>query len=272
MGKYTEGINNGNETNEVGLSEWPMSFTANQKVNCGIQACRKHCALNQNHLQQINLDTMQNCRGKCAVVRKTVKVMWYIKLLHYKTLLFKFVGSAVVFFFIFYFISKFDPAEFTLGALCQKERVRESFVLNVLSSAESHTHSVCQCVVVGSLQPTQQPFKQHQLVGGLRGLTGKLAAQGIQGTLTPALTHSHAFIPLFTLDHWLHSLSLASLNLPFWDVISPLSALSLSFLPNLTFFFFQLSLSIPIEPEHHSLKQSIFFKYILPYLYDSTCD
>lgn len=89
-----------------------------------------------------------------------------------------------------------DPAEFTLGALCQEERVRESFVLNVLSSGESHTHSVCH--VVGSLQPTPQPFQHHWLFVGLRRLTGKLAAQGIQGTLTPALTLSFPFLPLTT--------------------------------------------------------------------------
>lgn len=268
MWKHTEGINNGNETNEVGLSEWPMSSTAIQKVNCGIQARSKHWAFNQNHLKHINLDTVQNCRGKRAMLRKTVKVMWYIKLHHYKTLLFKFVGSAVFFFFL---PSKMDPAEFTLGALCQKERVRESFVLNVLSSGESHTHSVCQCVVVGSLQPMQQPFKHHCLLVVLRRLTGKLAAQGIQGTLTPALTHSHAFIPLFTLDHWPTALPLiGQLKSAFLRCHLFIVCFLFSFFSP-PYIFYTLS-ECANWAEHHSFKQSIFFKYILPYLCYSTFD
>lgn len=63
------------------------------------------------------------------------------------------------------FASKFNPAEFTYGALCQKERGRESFALNVLSSGKSHTHSVCRYVVVGTLKPKQQPFKKKKLAG-----------------------------------------------------------------------------------------------------------
>lgn len=85
--------------------------------------------------------------------------------------------------------------------MAEGERQRGLGVLNVLSSGRTHTHSVSLYVIVGTLQPKQQPFKQDWLVGGLRELTGKLAAQGIQGTLTPALAHSQAFIPLFTLDH-----------------------------------------------------------------------
>lgn len=79
---------------------------------------------------------------------------------------------------------------------------------NALSSGKSHTHSVCRYVVVGTLQPRRQPFKHHRLAGwlvgvggrgggGARGLSAKLAAQGIQGTLTPAFAHSRAFIPPF---------------------------------------------------------------------------
>lgn len=73
----------------------------------------------------------------------------------------------------------------------------------------SHTHSVCPCVLAGTLQPKQH-FKWVWLIGGggaERGLTGKLAVQGIRGTL--ALAHTHAFIPLFTLDQPLAALFLS---------------------------------------------------------------
>lgn len=83
----------------------------------------------------------------------------------------------------------------------EAERVWCVPVLNVLSSGESHTHSVCRRAVGGTLQPKPKPFQTRLAGRGLRGLAGKLAAQGIQGTLNPVLAHSHAFIPLFTLDH-----------------------------------------------------------------------
>lgn len=122
---------------------------------------------------------------------------------YYSTVLSEQVGSGQ--FYFFRFIKNKKPRQSSYEGHCVRGREAESaccgFVLNALSSGESHTHSVCRYVVVGTLQPKQQPFKPGWLVGGLRGLTGKLAAQGIQGTLTPALAHSHAFIPLFTLDH-----------------------------------------------------------------------
>lgn len=74
--------------------------------------------------------------------------------------------------------------------------------------------------------------------GAERGLTGKLAVQGIRGTL--ALAHTHAFIPLFTLDQPLAALFLSG-QAPFH--LSQMSSLHcLHFSVHAFFFFLLISL------------------------------
>lgn len=145
------------------------------------------------------------------------------------------------------------------GALCQKERARCVFTLNALSSSDSHTHSVCCCVLVGTLQPKQQHFKWVWLIGGAeRELTGKLAVQGIRGTLA----HTHAFIPLFTLDQPLTALFLSGrLKSAFQRchlfIVRPLP------FPLLLAHFSPLLISLI---EYRSFKQSIFQLLSISYL------
>lgn len=112
------------------------------------------------------------------------------------------------------------------------------FVLNVLSSGKSHTHSVCRYIGVGTLQPKQQPFKQAWLVGGWEGLLVNWQHReyrALSPARSPTPMLSFPFLPL-TIDR-LHCFSLASINLPLKDVICSLSVLSLS-LPRLHTFFF----------------------------------
>lgn len=131
------------------------------------------------------------------------------------------------------FASKFNPAEFICGALCQEGRHIESSlcVCAECTFIWQVSHPLCLPIRCSRHSAAKAAAFQTRLAGrGLRGLTAKLAAQGIQGTLTPAFAHSHAFIPLFlplTTD-WLHSFPLAGINLPLEDVICSLSVLSLS--------------------------------------------
>lgn len=131
----------------------------------------------------------------------------------------RYAVAGVIFFslflapFLFLFASKFNPAEFICGALCQEGRHAES--AGCVFRAECTfiwqvSHPLCLpiCCSRHSAAPASavQTPQAGWLAGWggwvrgwgeLRGLSAKLAAQGIQGTLTPAFAHSRAFIPPF---------------------------------------------------------------------------
>lgn len=89
------------------------------------------------------------------------------------------------------------------------------------------------------------------------GLTGKLAVQGIQGTL--AFAHTHAFIPLFTLDRPLTALFLSGrLN-------STFHRCHLFIVSNSLLCLHTFSLLISLI-EYCFFEQSIFQLLSLPYL------
>lgn len=133
-------------------------------------------------------------------------------------------------------------------------------MLNTLSSSKSHTHSVCRCVLVGTLQPKQQHFKWVWLIGGGGLREGLLVNWQSReyGALSLSPTPMLSFPSLPLTNHSLHSFSVAGLILPFIDVISSLSPIPSSACTRFSFLIFLM--------EYRSFKQSILQLLSLPYL------